>query len=252
MDLYLKDKISLITGSSRGLGLSIAKVLHLEGCHVIINGRDEGLLKERVAEFGYKASYLLGDVTDISDCRKIFDLIDKDYSHLDILVCNVGSGSSVLPGNETLEEWKRVLDLNFLSATNTVQTLRPLLARSKNASITCISSICGQEILGAPLTYSSAKAALNTYVRGIARPLAKENIRINAVAPGNLIFEGSVWERKVKENEQAVQSMLDQEVAQSRLGKPEEIASFVAFLSSARASFATGETYVVDGGQVRS
>ena len=89
-------------------------------------------------------------------------------------------------------------------------------------------------------------------MRGIARPFAEKGIRINAIAPGNLVYEGSVWERKLAEDAEAVQTMLDREVAQRRLGSPQEIADWVAFLASARASFSTGEIFVVDGGQVRS
>jgi len=102
------------------------------------------------------------------------------------------------------------------------------------------------------VTYSAAKAALNSYVRGISRPYAAKGIRINAVAPGNLLYGGSVWEQKLAEDATAVQAMLDREVAQRRLGTPEEIADWVIFLSSPRASFATGEIFIVDGGQVRS
>jgi len=89
-------------------------------------------------------------------------------------------------------------------------------------------------------------------VRGIARPLALENIRINAVAPGNLLYEGSVWEQKLAEDASAVQAMLNREVALRRLGKSEEIADFVAFLVSPRSAFSTGAVFIVDGGQVRS
>ena len=109
------------------------------------------------------------------------------------------------------------------------------------------------EILtGAPVTYSVAKASLNAYVRNISKPLGKLSVRINAVAPGNILFNGSVWDKKLQENETLVKEMLKREVSMERLGKPEEIVNFVIFLSSPLSSFATGQIYVVDGGQVRS
>jgi len=251
MDLEISEKIALITGSSRGLGFSIAQALHAEGCHVILNGRDAMNLEKQAALLEERVSVMIGDVTEIDTCKKILAKIESSFSRLDILVCNVGSGGSVPPGNETPMEWRRVLDLNLYSATNMVEASRSLLSQ-QGGSIVCISSICGQEVLGAPVTYSSAKAALNSYIKGIARPLAVENIRINAVAPGNLLYKGSVWERRLAEDASAVQAMLDREVALRRLGKPEEVADFVVFLVSQRSSFSTGNVYVVDGGQVRS
>ncbi len=110
----------------------------------------------------------------------------------------------------------------------------------------------GLEVLGAPITYSVAKAALNSYVKSISKPLAKQGIRINAVAPGNIFFEGSVWEKKLDKNPDYVRKMLEEQVALHRFGRPEEIADFVTFLTSSRCTFATGEIFVIDGGQLRS
>ena len=118
---------------------------------------------------------------------------------LDILICNAGSGNSVEPGKENLDEWLRVFNINFFSATNVIEIFEPFLKKSKG-NIICISSTCGCEVIpNAPITYSVAKAALNSYVKSISRPLAENNININAIAPGNIIFEGSVWERKLKD-----------------------------------------------------
>ena len=110
---------------------------------------------------------------------------------------------------------------------------------------------CRIEALGAPVTYSAAKAALNAFVRGIARPLAQSNIRINGLAPGNVLFDGSVWDKRLKEDPDAVDSMLENEVAMGRLGRTDEIADVATFLVSPRASFMTGTVVVADGGQVR-
>jgi 3-oxoacyl-[acyl-carrier protein] reductase len=161
----------------------------------------------------------------------------------------VGSGRSVPPGEETPEEWQRVLAVNLLAATNAVHAFRPMLAAARG-SIVCISSICGLEALGAPVTYSAAKAALNAFVRGSARPLAAAGIRINALAPGNL--QSDTWKQKLRNDPAAVQGMLEREVALRRLGSLREIADFAAFLASPRTAFATGAVFVVDGGQLRS
>ena len=249
MDLGLTGKTALVTGSGRGIGLAIAGRLHTEGCHVALNSRSESPLHRIAQTWGEGASPHIADVTQPQACQTLVQSVIDQWGKLDILVCNVGSGASVPAGEETPAEWQRVFQLNLFAATNMVEAAR--LALQPNGVILCVSSICGLETLGAPVTYSAAKAALNSYVSGIARPLAKDGIRINAIAPGNILTEDGVWRRKLQQNPAAVEAMLAQEVALERLGKPEEIADFAAFLVSDRASFATGAVFVVDGGQVR-
>lgn len=251
MDLELKGKNALVTGSTKGIGHAIASLLHNEGCNVTINGRDDKTLTNIISSFKERIHGYAADVTKPDDCKKLIEETIKQWGSIDILVCNVGSGSSVPPGTETIDEWKRVFDNNFYSAVNIMDVAKDELAKT-HGSIVCISSIAGMEVLGAPTTYSVAKSALGAYVKNMSKPLAKLGIRINAVVPGNVIFEGSVWEKKLSENPSSVQNMLKHDVAMERLGKPEEIANFVAFLASEKASFATGALFVVDGGQTRS
>lgn len=133
-----------------------------------------------------------------------------------------------------------------------VEAAQEMLGAS-HGSIVCLSSICGIEIVpGAPVTYSAAKAALHAYVHGIARPLGKKGVRINAVAPGNVLFDGSVWSKKMTEDAQSVQAMLEKDVPLARFGTPQEVADLVAYLASPRSGFATGGVWTLDGGQVRS
>ena len=251
MLLNLAGKTALITGSSKGIGFSIAQALHAEGCKVALNSRNSEQLTKATAQLPGSIG-LMGDVTQAVDAQRIVSEAIKSFGKLDILVCNVGSGKSVPPGEETPEEWQRVFALNLWSTTNTVAAAQDSLADSKG-SIVCISSICGSEVIaGAPVTYSAAKAALHSYVRGIARPLGNQGVRINAIAPGNILFDGSVWSRKLNENAPAVQSMLEKDVALGCLGKPQDVANLVVYLSSAHAGFATGAIWTLDGGQVHS
>jgi len=253
MQLDLDGKSALVTGSSRGIGRAIAEGLLGEGCRVALNGRNPRELDKAVRALGgEKLVQAVGDVTRPEEARRIVADVLAAFGKLDVLVCNVGSGGSVRPGEESFDEWQRVFALNLWSATNMVEAARDALAASHGA-IVCVSSICGIEAVpGAPVTYSAAKAALNAYVRGIARPLGKLGVRINAVAPGNILFEGSVWSRKLAEDADAVQAMLERDVALASLGTPAQVADLVAWLASPRAGFATGGVYVLDGGQVRS
>jgi 3-oxoacyl-[acyl-carrier protein] reductase len=251
MELELSGKTALVTGSSRGIGRAIAEALRAEGCRVAINARNSGRLQACASAIG-AALAIVGDVADAGETRRVVDEAVRTLGGLDILVCNVGSGRSVPPGDETHEEWQRVFALNLWSTTNTVEAAREALAAARGV-IVCVSSICGLEVVpGAPVTYSAAKAALHAYVRGIARPLGKVGVRINAVAPGNILFDGSVWSRKLTEDASAVQSMLERDVALARMGTPRDVAELVTYLASPRTSFATGGVWTLDGGQVHS
>lgn len=251
MQLQLNGKTALITGSSRGIGLAIAQALHAEGCRVVLNARspkDLALAAETVPG----SITIAGDMTSPEDSQRVLSETIAQTGCLDILVCNVGGGQSVPPGEETAKEWQCVFALNLWSTTNAVEAARAALASSQGV-IVCVSSICGLEfIAGAPITYSAAKAALHAYVRGIARPLGQQGVRINAVAPGNILFNDSVWSRKLAEDAASVTTMLRNNVALSRLGTPQDVASLVTFLASPISGFATGAIWTLDGGQVHS
>ena len=252
MDLNLKNKKVLITGSTRGIGLNIAKSFVEEGAIVGINSRNLKEIKRTIKSMGGKNLHpIVGDVTNLRDVKRIYNLVVKSMGGIDILVCNVGSGKSVIAGKETLKEWRRVFDINLWSATNMVEIFKKDLSESKG-NIVCISSICGHEyIKNAPLTYSVAKNALNAYVKLVSKELGNFKIRINAVAPGNILFDGSIWSKKIKENKNKIKKLLLNDVALNKLGSTEDISNLVLLLASNRSVFTTGSIFVTDGGQLK-
>lgn len=261
MNLRLDGQIVLVTGSSHGIGHGIAEAFLQEGAIVILSGREVSQLRKAKESLGrdYDAQRIFifaGDLQQVSMIALLAEYLEGKFGKLDLLVCNIGSGRSIPPLEEDDDEWKRMLDINLLSATRCVRLLLPLLKRSiaqkvDTASIVFISSICGMESLGCPVAYSAAKSALIAYAKNIARPLGKMRIRVNVVSPGNIGFSGSTWEEKIVRSPQEVEKMLKEDVPMGRLGTVEEVANAVMFLSSPCASFITGVNIAVDGGQCR-
>lgn len=250
MDLKLKDMRVLVTGSSRGIGLDIVNAFLQEGCLVVSNARREESFTP--LNHGRERRFIVvGDVSDPCHAKKVITKAVEILGGIDILVCNVGSGASVVPGTESYDEWQRMMSVNFFSATNVVEAAREELEKSKGV-VLCISSICGSEVIeGAPITYSVAKAALNAYIRGISRPLAEHGIRINGISPGNILFPGSVWDKKIHNDPLSVSKLIEENVPLKKFGTTDDVANLAVWLASSRAGFVTGAVYKTDGGQTK-
>lgn len=253
----LENRTALISGSSRGIGRAIADAFLAEGMTVFVNGRDRAALDLAISEM--KSRYPDAKVhpicADLIKTENVISALDQAFRVVgrfpDVVVANVGSGRSN-PGVEVEDgEWERMFDINLFGA---VRLVREAVRRMKDAgggSIVCVSSIAGCEASTAPLSYSAAKAALLSFVKNASDLVAKHHIRINAVSPGNVMFEGGVWDRKLKENREQVMGYINSSVPLQRFATPQEIAEVVAFLVSDKAAFVTGTNVVVDGGQLR-
>jgi 3-oxoacyl-[acyl-carrier protein] reductase len=256
VNLQLKNRRVLVTGSSRGIGRGIAEAFLAEGAKVAVSGRDRAtvtrLLKAWRPRYGVEhALGCTGDLTADTGIRRALKRIVQAWGGLDVLVLNLGSGRSI-SGLAPAVEWQRVLKLNLVAAMETLRLAADLLGSGKQPAVVFVGSIAGLESLGAPMPYGAAKAALRHAMKAAAQQLASKGIRVNMVAPGNIHFSGGTWERKLAESPETTAAMLATQVPLQRFGTIEEVAACVLFLASRQASFITGACLTVDGGQTRA
>jgi 3-oxoacyl-[acyl-carrier protein] reductase len=252
MELNLKNKRVLITGSSQGIGYVIAQHFLEEGANVILVGRNIENLKssesELIKQYGNDKVWSKPcDCSSSESLQELHDAIKNKFGGIDIVIANIGDGRSVpdpIPDNE---QWQRLWNINFESALLTARSFLPMLENAKGVLL-FISSITALEAFGAPVDYSTAKSAVVAFSKNLARKVA-EKVRVNVIAPGNVNFPGSSWDEKIKQDASRVKNIIDLTVPMKRFGTPDEIADAALFLCSSRASFITGSVLVVDGGQ---
>jgi len=257
MDLQLTDKIAIVTGSSKGLGFATAVALLEEGCNVTICARGEEALAEATAklrQFPGGNDRVLAVQADLATDKGVADVVIRTvdtFGGLDILVNNVGLGRGSDIVGTTDEEWFETFDQTLFPAVRASRMAVPHLRRRGGGAIVMIASIWGRES-GGRMTYNAVKAAEISLAKSMAQQLAKDNIRVNSVAPGSIRFPGGSWDRRVQEDPAAMEEFVRREIPFGRFGRPEEVGAVVAFLVSPRASWISGASVTVDGCQSRS
>jgi 3-oxoacyl-[acyl-carrier protein] reductase len=244
--MFDKKKVIFITGSSSGIGFELAKKFLDLGFEIAINSNNLRNLK-KASKFLNNCKYFLGDVTNIKSLKKIFFQIKREYKKIDFLICNYGNSNF----NNNHLDFEYAFKKNFFTTVNTINYSLPILKENKS-KIICISSVCGIEIIkNAPLGYSIAKSAVNNYVKGISNILAEKGIPINAIAPGNVMFKGSLWEKKIKSNLKRTKKYIKENVPINKFASIEDIFAVTRILLLQESNFITGCTYIVDGGQTK-
>lgn len=244
--MNLKDKNSLVTGGSRGIGKSIALKLAELGANVAITySRSADAAEEVVIEmktFGVKAIALQADAADFTRAEEVVTEIVNQWGSLDILVNNAGITKDNLLLRMDEQAWDDVLNTNLKSVFNYSKAVTKPMMRARSGSIINISSVVGITGNAGQSNYAASKAGIVGFTKSFAKELASRNIRANVIAPGYISTEmtGSLDEKVLE----AIKS----ETPLGRAGEPEEVANSVAFLASDWSSYITGEVIKVDGG----
>ncbi len=256
MDLELDGKVAFVAGSSRGIGRAIAAAFVREGAHTVLSGRDGDTLDAARAELaatarGAEVAAEQGDMNDEAAVRDALARTVERFGRLDAVVANVGSGAQPAGWDLDRAAWEQAFRVNLFGSMAVARAALAHFTRAGAGSVVFTSSICGLSALGAPVVYTAAKAALQAAAVSLAREAGPGGVRVNAVAPGNVLFPGGTWARKLEADRAGVEAYIAREVPLGRFATPEEVADAVVFLCSARASFVTGACLVVDGGQTR-
>ena len=257
MDLQLRDKVAIVTGSSRGLGLASATAFVEEGTRVTLCARGEDALQAAASRLRTLAGRddavltVTADVSTPDGAATVVARTVETFGRLDILVNNVGKAGGADIVSTTDDEWMSAFDQTLFPAIRMSREAVPHLRRTGAGVILIIASIYGREA-GGRMTYNAVKAAEISLAKAMAQQLAKDNIRVNSVAPGSISFEGGSWWKRQQEDPQGIAAFIKTDLPFGRFGRVEEVGAVVAFLASPRASWISGACVTVDGCQSRS
>jgi NAD(P)-dependent dehydrogenase (short-subunit alcohol dehydrogenase family) len=247
----LSNKVAIVTGGGRGIGLKMAEGLAEAGANIVLCSRKvENCQKaaQDLAKLGVKTLALACDVKSPATIQSVVDKVVEEFGRLDILVNNSGITWGASPENHSLEGWEKVMDTNLTGAFLFSQIAGRTMIRQKSGNIINIASIMGvigmESDVADAIAYSTSKGALITFTKDLAVKWAKYNIRVNAIAPGWYPTDMSRWAL-----ENHGKKILGS-VPMGRFGEPEELKGAVVYLASEASRYVTGIILPVDGGQL--
>lgn len=244
MNIDLKGRNALVTGSTRGIGRAIAEALSASGARVAVVGRDLPRAEEAAVAIGGNAKGFAADVSDTAAVTKLVGDVEGAFGSIDILVNNAGITRDNLVMRLKDEDWDAVIDANLRGAFAAIRAVSRGMMKRRAGRIVNVASIVG--IIGnkGQANYAASKGGLIALTKSVAKELASRNILVNAVAPG--FIETEMTAAMTAE----ARTVLGQQIPLERLGTVADVASAVTFLVSDHASYITGQVFVVDGGMV--
>jgi len=256
-------KVAIVTGAGRGIGKAIALTLAEAGADITVVDIATELIEqtaEDIRKLGRKALVISADVTKEEQVKKAVERTISQFGKIDILANNAGIAIrkpvALLPGTkmsgwggvydepQTLEEWRRVMDINLTSAFLFAQAVGPHMMKQKQGKVINTSSTCADEGLPCLSAYSASKAGLSTFTRCLASEWGPFNINVNAVAPGIIVTDMTAAHFNDPKNTEALLGR----IPLGRLGKPRDVALLVLFLAAEASDYVTGQVFTVDGG----
>ncbi len=246
MDLGLRDKCVIVTGGSRGIGFGIAEACAKEGAKLAICGRSQASLDQAADALAAHGGQVLARPCDVSDAAALEAFLQEASRDLGGLHGLVNNPSGFGRG-DTEEAWQASLEVDVMGVIRAIRTAAPLFDPEPGGSIVNIASTSGIGASG-NIAYGAAKALLIHATQSYAKNFAARRIRVNAIAPGSIDFPGGLWDQRRKSEPEVYNATLNS-IPFGRMGRPEEIGSVGAFLLSEAASWITGQTIAVDGGQ---
>ncbi len=246
MSDLLKGRTALVIGAGRGIGAGIAEVFAEAGAALVVADQDGAAAAEVAARLGQPHIGLAGDVSDKADCAMLARTAEETFGQLDILVQNAGIFPWTKIENTSVEEWDRVLAVNLRGCFLAAQACLPIMRKRKSGRMVFMSSITGPKVTSPGHGhYSASKAGINGFIRAAALEFAPYGVTVNGVEPGNILTDGM----KALRSEEFIQAMAVS-IPLGRLGTPRDVANACLFFASDLASYITGTTVVVDGGQI--
>ena len=242
----LEGKIAVITGGNSGIGLATAKRFVSEGANVFIFGRRQNEIDAGVSEIGKNVIGIQGDVSNLADLDRLYDVVKDQKGHLDILFANAGIAQFAPLGEISEEHFDKIFRINVKGLLFTVQKALPIL--EDGGSIILNASIGTSKGVGGSSVYSATKAAVRSFARTWTVDLKDRKIRVNAISPGPIdtpIFS-SITQNE--EQSELFKKNIVNSVPMNRMGSPDEVAKVVSFLASDESSYVTGIELFVDGG----